>query len=35
MPLSAVTGRAELMDAPGPGQLGGTFSGSPVACAPR
>ncbi|MEH6976756.1 4-aminobutyrate--2-oxoglutarate transaminase, partial [Bacillus pseudomycoides] len=33
MPLSAVTGRAELMDAPGPGQLGGTFSGSPVACA--
>lgn len=32
MPLSAVTGRAELMDAPGPGQLGGTFSGSPVAC---
>ncbi|PEX80667.1 4-aminobutyrate--2-oxoglutarate transaminase [Bacillus cereus] len=33
MPLSAVTGKAELMDAPGPGQLGGTFSGSPVACA--
>ncbi|WP_439020472.1 4-aminobutyrate--2-oxoglutarate transaminase [Bacillus thuringiensis] len=33
MPLSAITGRAELMDAPGPGQLGGTFSGSPVACA--
>lgn len=33
MPLSAVTGRAELMDAPGPGQLGGTFSGSPAACA--
>lgn len=33
MPLSAVTGRADLMDAPGPGQLGGTFSGSPVACA--
>ncbi|MBC6975384.1 4-aminobutyrate--2-oxoglutarate transaminase [Bacillus sp. Xin] len=33
MPLSAVTGRAELMDTPGPGQLGGTFSGSPVACA--
>ncbi|GED12057.1 4-aminobutyrate--2-oxoglutarate transaminase [Aneurinibacillus migulanus] len=33
MPLSAITGRAELMDVPGPGQLGGTFSGSPVACA--
>ncbi|MED1091784.1 4-aminobutyrate--2-oxoglutarate transaminase [Bacillus paramycoides] len=32
MPLSAITGRAELMDASGPGQLGGTFSGSPVAC---
>ncbi|QWG32239.1 4-aminobutyrate--2-oxoglutarate transaminase [Bacillus mycoides] len=33
MPLSAITGRANLMDAPGPGQLGGTFSGSPAACA--
>lgn len=33
IPLSAITGRAELMDVPGPGQLGGTFSGSPVACA--
>ncbi|PFM63691.1 4-aminobutyrate--2-oxoglutarate transaminase [Bacillus cereus] len=33
MPLSAITGRADLMDASGPGQLGGTFSGSPVACA--
>jgi 4-aminobutyrate aminotransferase/(S)-3-amino-2-methylpropionate transaminase len=33
MPLSAITGRAELMDVPGPGQLGGTFAGSPVACA--
>ncbi|WP_002150243.1 4-aminobutyrate--2-oxoglutarate transaminase [Bacillus cereus] len=33
MPLSAITGRADLMDAPGPGQLGGTFSGSPTACA--
>lgn len=32
MPLSAITGRADLMDAPGPGQLGGTFSGSPAAC---
>lgn len=33
MPLSAVTGRAELMDASETGQLGGTFAGSPVACA--
>ncbi|MDM5426344.1 4-aminobutyrate--2-oxoglutarate transaminase [Bacillus mycoides] len=33
MPLSAITGRVDLMDAPGPGQLGGTFSGSPAACA--
>lgn len=33
MPLSAVTGRAEIMDAPGPGSLGGTYSGNPVACA--
>lgn len=33
MPLSAITGRADLMAAPGPGQLGGTFSGSPAACA--
>ena len=33
MPLSAVTGRAEIMDAPGPGSLGGTYAGSPVACA--
>jgi 4-aminobutyrate aminotransferase/(S)-3-amino-2-methylpropionate transaminase len=33
LPLSAVVGRAEVMDAPDPGQLGGTFSGNPVACA--
>jgi len=33
LPLSAVVGRAEVMDAPAPGQLGGTFSGNPVACA--
>jgi 4-aminobutyrate aminotransferase/(S)-3-amino-2-methylpropionate transaminase len=33
MPLGAVTGRADLMDAPGPGQLGGTFGGNPVSCA--
>jgi 4-aminobutyrate aminotransferase/(S)-3-amino-2-methylpropionate transaminase len=32
-PLSAVTGRAELMDAAQPGGLGGTYGGSPVACA--
>ncbi len=33
MPLSAVTGRAEIMDAPGPGGLGGTYGGNPIACA--
>ena len=33
LPLAAVTGRAEVMDAPGPGGLGGTFAGNPVACA--
>jgi 4-aminobutyrate aminotransferase/(S)-3-amino-2-methylpropionate transaminase len=33
MPLAAVTGRAELMDAPHPGGLGGTYSGNPIACA--
>ena len=33
LPLAAVTGRAELMDAVHPGGLGGTFSGNPVACA--
>lgn len=32
-PLSAVTGRAEVMDAPGPGGLGGTYAGNPVAVA--
>ena len=32
LPLSAVTGRAELMDAPHPGGLGGTFCGNPIAC---
>lgn len=32
LPLAAITGRAELMDAPGPGGLGGTFAGNPVAC---
>jgi 4-aminobutyrate aminotransferase / (S)-3-amino-2-methylpropionate transaminase / 5-aminovalerate transaminase len=33
LPLAAVTGRAEVMDAPRPGGLGGTFGGNPVACA--
>ena len=33
MPLSAVTGRAELMDAVPPGSIGGTYAGNPVACA--
>jgi len=32
LPLGAITGRAEIMDAPGPGGLGGTFAGNPVAC---
>lgn len=32
-PLSAVVGRAEVMDAPGPGGLGGTYAGNPLACA--
>jgi 4-aminobutyrate aminotransferase / (S)-3-amino-2-methylpropionate transaminase / 5-aminovalerate transaminase len=32
MPISAVVGRAELMDAPHPGGLGGTYSGNPLAC---
>src|SRR5215472_8826043 len=33
MPISGVVGRAEIMDAPSPGTLGGTYSGNPVACA--
>jgi 4-aminobutyrate aminotransferase/(S)-3-amino-2-methylpropionate transaminase len=33
LPLSAVTGRAEIMDAPHPSGIGGTFGGNPVACA--
>jgi 4-aminobutyrate aminotransferase/(S)-3-amino-2-methylpropionate transaminase len=32
-PLSGVLGKAEIMDAPGPGGLGGTYAGSPVGCA--
>jgi 4-aminobutyrate aminotransferase/(S)-3-amino-2-methylpropionate transaminase len=33
LPLSAVVGRAEIMDAVQPGGLGGTFGGNPVSCA--
>jgi 4-aminobutyrate aminotransferase / (S)-3-amino-2-methylpropionate transaminase / 5-aminovalerate transaminase len=33
MPISGVVGRAEIMDAPPSGTLGGTYSGNPVACA--
>jgi 4-aminobutyrate aminotransferase/(S)-3-amino-2-methylpropionate transaminase len=33
LPLASVTGRAEIMDTPGPGGLGGTFGGNPVASA--
>ncbi len=33
LPLAALTGRAEIMDAPVPGGLGGTFGGNPVSCA--
>lgn len=31
-PLSGVVGRAEVMDAPAPGGLGGTYAGNPLAC---
>jgi 4-aminobutyrate aminotransferase/(S)-3-amino-2-methylpropionate transaminase len=33
MPIAAVTGRADIMDAPGPGSLGGTYCGHPASCA--
>ncbi len=33
LPLSGVVGRAEIMDAPAPGGLGGTYAGNPLACA--
>ena len=33
MPLSAIVGRAEVMDAATPGALGGTYGGNPLACA--
>jgi len=32
-PIAGVIGRAEVMDAPAPGGLGGTYGGNPVACA--
>lgn len=33
LPLAGVIGRANIMDAPEPGGLGGTFAGNPIACA--
>ncbi|TFB95511.1 4-aminobutyrate--2-oxoglutarate transaminase [Cryobacterium luteum] len=33
LPLSAVTGRADIMDSPQAGGLGGTYGGNPLACA--
>ena len=33
LPLAAVTGRADVLDGPQPGGLGGTYGGSPLACA--
>ena len=33
LPLAAITGRADIMDASNPGGLGGTYAGNPVACA--
>lgn len=32
-PLAGITGRADIMDAPPPGSIGGTYGGNPVACA--
>jgi len=32
LPLAAITGRSEIMDAPEPGGLGGTFAGNPLSC---
>ncbi len=31
-PLGGITGKAEIMDVPGPGSIGGTFGGNPLAC---
>src|SRR5580693_8975423 len=33
LPLAAITGRADIMDAPAAGALGGTFAGNPLSCA--
>ncbi|RKO68046.1 4-aminobutyrate--2-oxoglutarate transaminase [Desulfofundulus salinus] len=33
LPLSGVVGRAEVMDAPDPGHIGGTYGGNPISCA--
>ena len=33
LPLAGVSGRAEIMDAPHVGALGGTFTGNPLSCA--
>jgi 4-aminobutyrate aminotransferase / (S)-3-amino-2-methylpropionate transaminase / 5-aminovalerate transaminase len=33
LPIAAITGRAEIMDAPGVGGLGSTFAGNPASCA--
>lgn len=33
VPLSALTGRAEVIDAAGPGEIGGTYGGNPISCA--
>ncbi|TMV45637.1 4-aminobutyrate--2-oxoglutarate transaminase [Paenibacillus mesophilus] len=32
LPISAVVGRADVMDAPNPGEIGGTYGGSPLGC---
>ena len=32
-PISAVVGRSEVMDGPGPSEIGGTYIGNPIACA--
>lgn len=33
VPISALTGRADIMDAAGPGEIGGTYGGNPIGCA--
>ena len=33
VPISALTGRAEVMDSAGPGEIGGTYGGNPLGCA--